>query len=116
MTEHQIQSAIIAYLDKALPATYRAIHINNTPRSAIHGARLKKMGLRPGVPDIAIIRDGGAVAFLEVKTAKGRLSEHQCEWRDWCGANSVPWACVRGVGDVQVALIDWNVPIRARAA
>lgn len=116
MSESKIQSAIMDYLDAALPSTYRAIHINNTPRSAIHGAILKRMGLRRGVPDIAIIRDGGAVAFIEVKGPKGRLSEPQEEWRDWCNKNSIPWALCRGIGDVQAALLDWNVPIKARAA
>lgn len=117
MTEHAIQSAIMAYLDKALPGSYRAFAIpNGGKRDRITGAIMKREGVRAGVPDIAIVRDGGLVAFLEVKTEKGRLSNAQVEFRDWCGANAVPYALVRGVGDVQAALIDWNVPIKARAA
>lgn len=116
MNETEIQKAIVAYLSYALPGSYRAIHINNTPRNAIHGRTLKAMGLVTGVPDIAIVRNGGAVAFLEVKTPSGRLSNSQVEWRDWCGENSVPHAVVRGTGDVEAALLDWGVPIKSRVA
>lgn len=117
MTEHAIQTAIMSYLDEALPASYRAFAIpNGGKRDRITGAIMKREGVKAGVPDIAIVRNGGAVAFIEVKTAKGRLSNSQTEWRDWCGANSVPWALCRGVGDVQAALLDWNVPVKARPA
>ena len=115
--EHGIQVAIMAFLDMALPASYRAFAIpNGGKRDKITGAILKREGVKAGVPDIAIVRNGGTVAFLEVKTATGRLSNSQTEFKDWCGSNSIPYAVVRGLGDVQAALMDWNVPIRARAA
>lgn len=116
MTEEKIQASIMEFLRLSLPESYRAFHIHNNPRSAIHGARLKRMGLTAGVPDIAIVRNGGSVAFIEVKTQSGRLSNSQVEWRDWCGANSVPYAVVRSIGDVQAALLDWGVVLKARAA
>lgn len=116
-SEHQIQVAIMRYLDEALPASYRAFAVpNGGNRDKITGAILKAEGVKAGAPDIVIVRNGGAVAFMEVKTSAGRLSNTQVEWRDWCGTNSVPYAVVRSIGDVQAALVDWAVPIKARAA
>lgn len=115
--EHGIQAAIMRYLDTALPASYRAFAVpNGGKRDKITGAILKREGVKAGVPDIVIVRNGGFVAFIEVKTQAGRLSNSQVEWRDWCGANSVPYAVVRSIGDVQAALLDWGVTLKARAA
>lgn len=116
-SETKIQQAIVQYLDRALPATYRFFAIpNGGARSAITGARLKREGVKRGIPDICIVRQGGTVAFIEVKTSKGRASKEQNEFIDWCGEGSVPVAIVRGVGDVEAALLDWNIPVRARAS
>lgn len=117
MSESAIQSAIMSFLDMALPATYRAFAVPNVgKRDRVTGAILKREGVKAGVADIVIVRQGGSVAFLEVKTKAGSLSNSQREWRDWCGANGIPFAVVRGIGDVQATLLDWNVPLRARAA
>ncbi len=115
--ESGIQTAIIQFLDAALPPSCRAFAVpNGGNRDKITGAILKREGVKAGVPDIVIVRNGGAVAFLEVKTASGRLSNSQVEWRDWCGVNSVPHAVVRNVNDVEAFLRDLNVPLRGRAA
>jgi hypothetical protein len=117
MSESQIQSAIMRFLDLALPGSYRAFAVpNGGRRDKITGAILKREGVKAGVPDIILVRDGGSVAFLEVKTPKGSLSPAQKDFRDWCGANSVPWGVVRNVGDVQAFLTDLNVPLKAMAA
>jgi hypothetical protein len=117
MTESQIQSSIMRFLDLALPGSYRAFAVpNGGRRDRITGAILKREGVKAGVPDIIIVRDGGSVAFMEVKRPKGVLSEAQKQFRDWCGANSVPWGVVRSVGDVHAFLTDLNVPLKARAA
>lgn len=114
--EHSIQARIMSFLDSALPATYRAFAVpNGGKRDRITGAILKREGVKAGVPDIVIVRQGGSVGFLEVKTATGSLSNSQRDWRDWCGVNRVPFAVVRGVGDVQAALHDWGIPVETRA-
>lgn len=115
--ESKIQSAIMRFLDDALPASYRAFAIpNGGNRSAVTGAILKREGVKAGVPDICIVRSGGSVAFLEVKTEKGRLSNSQAEFRDWCGESGVPFAVVRGIDEVETTLRGWDVPLRGRAA
>lgn len=115
ISEHSIQISIMSFLDRALPATYRAFAVpNGGKRDRVTGAILKREGVKAGVPDIVIVRQGGSVGFLEVKTATGSLSNSQRDWRDWCGANSIPFAVVRGVGDVQATLMDWGIPFGAR--
>lgn len=105
------------FIDLALPGSYRAFAVpNGGRRDRITGAILKREGVRPGIPDITIVRNGGSVAFLEVKGHRGSLSKPQQEFRDWCGLNSVPWGVVRNVGDVETFLRDLNVPLKARAA
>lgn len=116
MSEATLQRSIIKHLDAVLPTSIRAVHVMNNPRSPIHGKRMKDQGMRAGVPDIMLIRSHGYVAFLEVKTAKGRLSEPQRDWADWLASNQVPYAVVRSIGDVDAALADFGVPVRGRAA
>lgn len=116
-TEHQIQSAIIRFLDAALPSSCMAFAVpNGAKRDKITGAILKREGVKAGVADIVILRNPGQCALIEVKTDTGSLSNSQKVFRDWCAANGFPFAVVRGVGDVQAALLDWGVPLRARAA
>lgn len=115
--ESKIQTAIMAYLSVALPATYRALAIpNGGKRDLVTGAILKREGVKAGTPDILIVGPDGCAAFLEVKREGGRLSAEQVKFRDWCGANRVPFAVVRSVSDVDETLLEWNVPLKARAA
>lgn len=116
-SESSIQTAIMQYLDKALPQSCFAFAVpNGGKRDRITGAILKREGVKAGVADIVILRNPGLCALIEVKTGTGTLSNSQKAFRDWCAANGFPFAVVRGIGDVQVALEDWGVPLRARAA
>lgn len=116
MSESTLQASIMQFLDAALPIDIRAFHFHNNPRSAIDGAKLKRMGLKSGLADIGLIRAGGWIALIEVKTAKGRLSPSQIELRDWCGANSVPYAVCRSIGDVEAFCLDLNITLKGRIA
>lgn len=116
MSEAAIQASIVQFLRYALPDGYRVECNLANPRSAIDGAKLKKMGLQAGRPDIEIIGPGGSVACIEIKTPKGRLSPAQKAYQEWCDDWLVPHCVARSVGDVQTFLHDLNIPIRARAA
>jgi hypothetical protein len=76
MTEFRLHVACKQFLDMALPVNAVYFHTPNAPRSKVTGARLKAMGMKAGVPDICIIYRGD-VLFVELKTAKGRLSPAQ---------------------------------------
>lgn len=114
MKEAQIQKAIVDYLNAVLPNEYRCFAIpNGSQRTATGRPANAVAGLTRGVPDLAIVGGVGRVFFLEVKAAKGRLSEFQSEFANWCLCKGVvPWACVRSVEDVRVALEAWKIETR----
>lgn len=58
---------------------------------------------RPGVPDILGVYCGVAIAF-EVKTAKGRVAEHQKKWAVEFTSCGGAHAVVRNVSDALAAL------------
>ncbi|MFP1634103.1 VRR-NUC domain-containing protein [Zhengella sp. ZM62] len=105
MTERALHKAVIDYLRVALPSTCRAF------TNANDGAR-GQPGLTRGIPDISIIREGGSIAFIELKTAKGRLSDHQTNFLDWCAERAVPAAVCRSVEDVRDQCQEWGIPLK----
>ncbi len=112
--EHAVQKSIIEYLDKKLPPFIRVVAVSNKPRSAMQGHLEKARGARKGFPDLIVIREGGICGLMEVKIEGGKLSPEQKEWRDWCAGNSIPYAVVRSVSDVEETLIHWRAIERAK--
>lgn len=84
-------------------------------RSKITGARLKRMGLRRGVPDYLFITAGGHIAFLELKAGKGRLSPEQMAWRDAVIALGCRYAIARTGQEAIEILQSWGILERVRA-
>lgn len=116
--ESALQKSVMAYLEAVLPLYVRAFSVPNGMRLSATQARIAKAeGLRAGVPDICIVHQGGSVAFIELKTAKGRLSPAQTEWLDWCAWQRVPAAVCRSIDDVRSTLSAWGIETReAKAA
>jgi len=79
-----------------------------SPRDHARLMVLKKMGLTQGVADLVIIKDGKAY-FMEVKAEKGKQSEAQIIFADWCKATSTPYMVVRSVNEAIDALKFWGV-------
>ncbi len=46
-------------------------------RKIFHWKNWSGLGSTPGIPDIIGVLPGGRALFIEVKTAKGHLSDHQ---------------------------------------
>jgi hypothetical protein len=78
-------------------------------------SRLKRAGVKAGVPDVLIVSKGHAY-FLELKTPKGTLSTAQkaCH-ADLVIAGTAAKVC-RSLDDIQAALAEWQIPLRARVA
>ena len=59
----------------------------------------------PGFPDLVLAR-GGRVLFLELKTNRGVLTEHQQAWRDQLLGAGAEWFCwrPRHIGEVRETL------------
>ena len=112
--EHQIQVAICQYLD-VRKVLYFAIP-NGGKRNINTAAKLKREGVKPGVPDICIIHEGQAF-FLEVKrpttpgAAKGRLSPAQKEMIARLEEACAEVKVVYSVADVIEACIDWQINV-----
>lgn len=56
------------------------IHVpNGGSRHVLEAIKLKRMGVTPGCPDLAILEPKGIYcgAFIEMKSKKGKLSENQ---------------------------------------
>jgi len=114
LKEAQIQKAIVDYLNVVLPLNFRCFAIPNASQRTATGRPANAVaGLRRGVPDLAIVGGVGRVFFLEVKAAKGRLSEYQSEFGDWCAHKGlIPWACVHSVEETRHALREWQIETR----
>lgn len=63
---------------------------NEGKRSFWEANRFKREGLRPGFPDLVLLKPRGAYGalFIEVKTSeKDKLRENQSWWLDWLNNN-----------------------------
>jgi hypothetical protein len=115
--EAEIQRAIVAALRVALPSGAIVHHSGHEQRGGDARAKLAQaigvgMGVHPGFADLVIVSEG-RVAFLEVKTAKGRLSGDQKAFRDIIRAQGLPYAVVRSIDDALCALGSHGFEIRA---
>lgn len=113
MTEAEIHKQIVFYLNTILPQD-AIIHatlaegVRGGKRGIIDGARRKAMGQRAGMPDILIFT-GGQGYCLEVKSAKGRLSDAQKEVHRLLDAQGIPCAVVRSVEDAREVMREWGL-------
>ncbi len=111
MKESAIQHAIVGYLRAVLPKNYKCFAIPNGARRTSGGRAANAVpGLTPGVPDLAIV-GSGRVWFIEVKGARGVVSDAQEEFLAWCVTSGTPYCIARSVDDVRFSLNNWNVPI-----
>lgn len=77
----------------------------------IRGANLKAMGLKKGVPDLLFVHQSQAY-FIELKTAKGRLSDDQIDCHDDIIAAGGRVATCRSIKEVARMLKEWRIPYR----
>lgn len=112
--EDALQQQVAAYLDWALPAPLKWLHIpNGGRRDAVTAAILKSFGVKPGAADVLILRPQGFI-WIELKAPKGVLSEDQKAWRDWCRSIGAPWFVCRSLEDVIEALVSEQITLKGR--
>ena len=116
-TEEQIQAAVCAWLDRALPedAVYFAVP-NGGARHPAVAAKLKWTGTKPGVPDLAIVWRGRSI-FVELKAKGGSLSPVQKIMQSrLIRAGAVVFDTARSVDEVAAFLAALGMPLRATVA
>jgi hypothetical protein len=84
MSEADLQDAVIEYLQ----LTGWTVHAERAARTA-DGWRTPIQG-SPGFPDMVIVK-GDRLMFVELKSAKGKLSPEQKVWRDVLIAAGQEW-------------------------
>ena len=116
--EADIQIACNQYLDYlAKTYNFRHFHVPNEGKRSIHyHAKMKKMGLRSGCPDIIVEYPVGRILYIELKAPKGRLSDTQKLWAVQSEILGTPHYIVKGgvneCLDIVGGIIKQNIPIR----
>ena len=101
--EQAIQRAVVQYLgimENLGELFYYAVP-NGGLRSKIEASIFKSLGVRAGVSDIVVMFPGGKCAFIEIKSAKGRLSEAQQRFKNQVEHFGFEYAECRSVTEVE---------------
>lgn len=114
--EEQLGVAVARFLRAALPPDADFTHIPlGGLRTKKAGAKLAAQGANAGYPDYLIVY-GGRALFIEIKAPTGTLSPVQRQKINklhFCGADV---AVCRSVPEVEHALLEAGVRLRARIA
>lgn len=112
--ETPLQIAAASYLDLALPEPLRALHIpNGELRHPAVAGKLKAMGVKEGAADLLILGFHPFI-WIELKSAKGRLTQAQKDWRDWCRSIGAPWFLCRSLEDIAEALESLQIRLKVK--
>ena len=105
-----IYHKLLAVLPQVSAATL--LHIpNGEDRSAITGAKLKRMGLKPGAEDLQFIF-AGRLHAIEVKPEGKKQSQAQVDRAAAVVAAGGVYTVCRSIDDVRETLAEWGVPSR----
>ena len=73
-------------------------------KGIVHWKVMQGLGCTPGVPDIVGILPGGRFLGIEVKTAKGKLSDKQAYFKEMIEKNGGLYILARSIEDVDCVL------------
>lgn len=111
--EEDLQKAVVKFLSVALAGNSEFFHVPNGGKRGFREAqRFKAIGVKAGVPDLIVVNDGRMIG-IEMKAGKQPLSEAQVYYHDRLRLARVPVTVCRSIEDVEAALRDAGVPLRA---
>ncbi len=113
--EDILQMQVARFLKVVAPDLCWYHPANGGYRNPREAAKLKDMGVRPGVADLALILSDGRAAFIELKVGKNRQTDTQIAFQADCERLGAPYAVCRSLDDVETTLRAWGVPLRARS-
>ena len=113
MTEHRLQMTVAVYLGAVLPrdAAWTAIDAGQGRMDIRAAQRRKARGVKAGWPDIQIVWRGFFYG-IELKAAKGRVSDNQEHVHSALADAAALVSVCRSVADVERALLHWGIPLR----
>ena len=107
-SETALQMAAWRYLQYALPPEVRAFHVpNGGKRDEREAAKLKAMGVCPGVHDFVFVLPNAQVATIELKVGRNDLSDEQIDWKTWLEGRGACVAVCRSVEEVETVVVRW---------
>lgn len=113
LNEYQLHLQVADYFRRCLDPRIPAWHTGQTAINARHGATLKRLGVKAGVPDWAlIIAPHGRIAFIELKAGNGKQSPAQIVFEECARAAGGWYAVCRSLDDVRGVLAAWGVGTR----
>ena len=114
-TEDEEQESLFrwaAFASAKYPYLKRLMHIpNEGKRSYTTGARLKRMGLSKGFPDLflPLMKNGKGGLFIELKRSKGgRVTPEQEEWIASLNEEGYTAVVCRGWDEARKAICDYT--------
>jgi len=109
-SEFQLHCAVVDTVKRWIMPRWIFTHIaSGERRDQVTAARLKRMGVTPGFPDLMFLGPHGEVCFVELKARSGRLSEAQSEIASHLCAAGHGYLCSNDYRDVVETLKGWGV-------
>jgi hypothetical protein len=109
MREDNIQRLVVAHLQRRAAKGVVYFHVPNGGKRAIsEAAKMKRMGVLPGVPDLLLLRAGELFA-LELKAEQGRLSDDQRHMLAELAKAGATTATAYGLDHALALLEQWGI-------
>jgi hypothetical protein len=99
--EYDLQCAVVAYVNRVWPENMMYHPANGEHRNKATAARLKRSGVRRGVPDLCVPYGGGRHFYMELKSPKGRVSKAQHAYIEQLRRWGHTVAIIRSIDDVR---------------
>ena len=111
--EDILQMQVARFLKIAAPDLLWFHPANGGYRNPREAKKLKDMGVRPGVPDLAFVLPGGMSAFIELKAGKNGLQPSQKDFAQQATEAGSAWQVCRSLEEVESTLRAWGVALKA---
>jgi hypothetical protein len=109
-SEYQLHCAVVDTIRRWLMPNWIFTHIaSGEKRDQVTAARLKRMGVTAGFPDLMFIGPNGVVCWVELKAKGGRLSAAQAEVASHLVVCGHGYLCSSDYRDIIETLKRWSV-------
>jgi hypothetical protein len=109
-SEYQLHCAVVGVVTRWKNPGWIFCHFaSGERRDMVTAARLKRMGVVAGFPDLVFFGPHGQVRFVEIKVKRGRLSPAQAAVASHLVAAGHGYLCSASFDDIVLTLKDWGV-------